>query len=86
MSALPILSSKWEIVGLGDLPLDTIFLKNEIANHLLNDDVGNDDPKPEDLFGARYAFEIAEELFSDKDVAVAVDNEADSQEGLSELA
>ena len=47
---------------------------------------GNDDPKPEDLFGARYAFESVEELFSDKDVAVAVDTEADSQEGLSELA
>ena len=85
-STLPILRQKWTVMGMGDLPLDTIYTKAEIAKHLMKGDVGGGDPAATDLFGSRYNYGTIDEFFADDEVvAGGLDDDQDSQEALDGL-
>ena len=50
----------WEVINCGYLPLDTIYLQDEIATHLMNvsqDEAGEDRSW---YFGSRYAYDSIE--------------------------
>ena len=71
---------------MGTIPLDTIYLKQEIAEHLNHEDTVVDEDHPGHYFGARYKFDSVEALFNDEEVQeLALDSE-DSQEALAGLA
>ena len=42
---------------MGTIPLDPIYLKQEIAEHLNDEDTVVDEDHPEHYFGARYQFD-----------------------------
>ena len=72
---------------MGILPLDTIYLKKEIGEHLMNDTTGAiDEDHPEHFFGGRYQFASVREFFEDEEVASSLDDEQDSQEAIDSLA
>ena len=86
-SELPNLSAKkWIVKGMDFLPLDTIYLKQHLAEHLTSDTTVVDDQKPEQVFGGRYQFASFEEFFNDSEVQELTQDTADSQDAIAGLA
>ena len=68
------------------LPLDTIYLKEHLAEHLTSDTAVVDDEKPGQVFGARYQSASFEELSNDNEVQEPTQDTADSQDATAGLA
>ena len=81
--SMPNLKKKgWEMINCGYVPLDTIYLKNEIASYLLGNPETVAPGPPAYYFGARYQHGSVEALFCDAEVEAS---EADSQESESAI-
>ena len=78
--------ANWVTKGMGILPLDTIYLKKEIGEHLMSDTAAIDEDHPEHFFGARYQFASVREFFEDEEVATTLDDQQDSQDAIDSLA
>ena len=76
----------WEVINCGYVPLDTIYLKNEIASYLLTNSDSVDPDHPEYYFGARYAYDSVEALFGDAEVEEAEADSQESQTAIDDLA
>ena len=78
--------ANWVTKGMCILPLDTIYLKKEIGEHLMSDTAAIDEDHPEHFFGARYQFASVREFFEDEEVASTLNVDQRSQEVIDSLA